>query len=394
MLSQLYLQLAEIKGPSIWMPTSATSENQVDGLLFFILWVTGFFIVFNAGLMVFFAIRYRQRSKQGASHGHTHNTAMELTWSILPAFILAIIFIWGFRGYMVMATPPANAYDIMVTGKKWVWDFQYPNGEYAPLDDATGMASLHVPAGQPVRLTLQSVDVLHSVFIPAMRVKKDVVPGRYNQLWFTAEFDAANAETIQVPTLEGDLVDVRVNIYDLFCTEYCGTDHSKMITKMYVYEQEDYDKWYVSMSIVPPSTPLVEHGKRLYSQCSTCHSLDGSAGTGPSWKDLYGATGHATSAGSLDVNDEYIYESIRNPGAKLADGYPNVMGAFASLSDRDIRAIIEYMKTISVHAEADADLTYGGLNPDGTLKSAEAEGEGDVEAETEGGEGEEAPAED
>ena len=170
--------LAEVKPQSTWFPTDASASNQVDGLAYFILIICGIFLVFNAGLMVFFAVRYRQQKKEGAASGATHNTALEIFWSVIPAFILAIIFIWGFRGFLVQATPPDNSYDIMVTGYKWGWDFTYPNGNNSRAEtredpktgnEKTMPPALHVPADQPVRLTLQSNDVLHSVFIVIIR---------------------------------------------------------------------------------------------------------------------------------------------------------------------------------------------------------------------------------
>jgi cytochrome c oxidase subunit 2 len=381
-----------VRPSTTWFPENASTDNNVDPLFYFIFWICAFFLVLNAGLMIYFAIRYRQRNKQGAAHGHTHNTAMEVTWSVIPAIILAIIFIWGFRGFLDMANPPqiAPEHEIAVNGYQWAWDFTYPNGETVK-GMGTDKPALHVPAGVPVRLTLTSSDVLHSVFIPAFRVKKDVVPGRVTQLWFEPVYDASR-ETVelQVPNPENDneKVTLRPNVYDLFCTEYCGQAHSLMITKVYVYSPEDYATWYASMSIISPDTKLVELGSNLYEQkCATCHTIDGSANTGPTWQNVYGST-RGTSAGAVLADDAYIIESIRNPGAKLVDGYGNNMSAFPNLTDREIRAIIEFMKTISDGAEANEDLTYGELNDDGTLKTeGEADGSGD------GAGGGDAPAE-
>lgn len=379
--------LTEVKDAGVWFPTDASASNQVDGLAYFILWICGFFLVFNAGLMVFFAVRYRQQKKAGAASGQTHNTALEVTWSVIPAFILAVIFIWGFRGFLVQATPPDNSYDVMVTGYKWGWDFTYPNGNNSrpEKDPETGdpMApALHVPAGQPVRLTLQSNDVIHSVFIPQLRVKKDCVPGRFNQMWFEAHFDEANATAVDLPQEDGSTVTVKRNTYDLFCTEYCGQNHSMMITKVYVYQPEDYEKWYASMSLIPNDTPLWELGQTIWAtQCSSCHSIDGSnTNNYPTWQNLYGKTGHGTSAGPVTVDDAYIIESIRNPAAKIATPYGNQMAAFPNLSDREIRGLIEFMKTVSDKAQENKDLTYGDLNLDGTTKDegGEAEEGGDA----------------
>lgn len=378
--------LADVQPKSTWFPIDASASNQVDGLAYFILVICGIFLVFNAGLMVYFAIRYRQQKKDGVAVGATHNTALEVTWSVIPAFILAIIFIWGFRGFLVQATPPENSYDIMVTGYKWGWDFTYPNGSNskAETDPETGNAmppALHVPANQPVRLTLQSNDVLHSVFIKQLRVKKDCVPGRFNQLWFEANFDDATAVDHYVSTETGDKIKVRRNVYDLFCTEYCGQNHSMMLAKVYVYQPEDYEKWYAGMTVTDPTTPLTKIGQTIWeTQCKACHSIDGASGTGPTWQNLFGDTGHKTSAGPVDVDKDYIIESIRNPGAKIVDGYGNNMAAFPNLSERELVGIIEFMKSISDKADADEDLTFGDLNLDGTLKT-EGDDAGDAESE-------------
>lgn len=383
--------LAEVKDSGIWFPTDASASNQVDGLAYFILIICGIFLVFNAGLMVFFAMRYRQQKKQGTATGATHNTALEVTWSVIPAFILAIIFIWGFRGFLHQSTPPDNSYDIMAIGKQWGWEFQYPNGHSAkswkrPGEELPDPIALHVPADRPVRLTLQSNDVLHSLFIPQLRVKKDVVPGRFNQMWFEAHWDdnPDNIKTRIVPTKSGEEVEVRYNVYDLFCTEYCGQDHSKMITKVYVYQQDDFEKWLAGDSLTDPKTPLVEVGKGIWAtQCASCHSVDGKAGTGPAWNELIGDPSHAIEGGTVVADADYIIESIVNPSAKLAKGYPNAMSSFATLDPREIAGVIEYMKTLSPTHYPDyaADKTWGDLNPDGTPTEGGAEEGGEETSE-------------
>ncbi|MFI4859475.1 MAG: c-type cytochrome [Phycisphaerales bacterium JB063] len=383
LLFNLLATTNSVKPKTLLFPENAATDTSVDGLFYFIFWISAFFLVLNAGLMIYFAMRYRQRNKEGAAHGHTHNTAMEVTWSVIPAFILAIIFIWGFRGFLRMANPPNidPQHEIAVTGKQWSWDFTYPNGETVK-GMGTDMAALHVPAGVPVRLSMRSTDVLHSVFIPAFRVKKDVVPGRVTQLWFEPVYDP-NAKTIALevpnPENENETITLHPNVYDFFCTEYCGTDHSAMVTKVYVYPPEQYDIWYASMTITAPGTPLIELGSNLYAQmCASCHTVDGGANTGPTWLNLYGSQ-RTTSAGGVEADDAYIIESIRNPSAKIVDGFANGMSAFPNLTDREVRALIEYMKSISDNAEANPDLTYGDLNPNGTLKEGVGEEAGEAE---------------
>ena len=391
MQTPFFITLAEVSGGGFWFPPDASASNQVDGLAYFILWICAFFLVFNAGLMVFFAVRYRQRKKEGSADGATHNTALEVTWSVIPAFILAIIFVWGFRNYLVMDTPPENAYDILVVGYRWGWQFHYEDGQQAkpwkrPGQKDPDPIALHVPANRPVRLTLQSNDVIHSVSIPQLRVKKDCVPGRYNQMWFQANWDEANAKTRMMATLSGEEVEIKYNVYDLFCTEYCGQDHSKMITKVYVYQQEDFDIWLAGNGLRGADEKLVDVGREVWaSQCKSCHSISGAAGQGPAWNNVIGDPNHKVASGTLVADEEYIWKSITNPGDELVQGYQNVMPSFASLDPREIRGVIEFMKTLSPDyypdeaAAGTTDATWGQYTPEGELIEGAGEGgeEGD-----------------
>jgi len=354
-----------------WFPENASTDRNVDPLFYFIFWICAFFLVLNAGLMIYFAIRYRQRNKEGAAHGETHNTAIEVTWSVIPAIILAIIFIWGFRGFLDMANPPniAPEHQIDVTARKWSWTFTYADGRTSR-DNA-----LHVPAGEPMRLVMRSEDVLHSAFIPAFRVKKDVVPGRITQLWFEAVYDpdadpkGGHIETVEF-VVDGETYPVTRNVYDFFCTEYCGTDHSEMITKVYVYDAAGYAIWQQANGQRNPNEPLVDVGQQIYeANCASCHSTDGSnTGTYPTWQNLYGYD-RDTSAGTVLADDDYLKESIRDPGAVIVNGYQNQMASFNTLTDREVRALIEYMKTLSDRGDApDEPIVWGQLNEDGTLK--------------------------
>ena len=371
-----------VKPPTMWFPENASTDNNVDPLFYFIFWICAFFLVLNAGLMIFFAIRYRQRDKAEVAHGQTHNTAMEVTWSVIPAFILAIIFIWGFRGFLNMSTPPNidPNYEIMVTGRQWNWDFTYANGSNSQ-DKA-----LHVPAGEAVRLTMRSEDVLHSVFIPAFRVKKDVVPGRIEQLWFEAKFDpdadGDRLETVQMLTEDGETHAVTRNVYDFFCTEYCGQDHSTMITKVYVYDTEGYAVWQRANSVRDPEKPAAEIGQEIYAaNCISCHSVDGSnTGTYPTWQNFYGYE-RSTDAGQVLADDAYIVESIRNPSSLIVNkpngsSYGNGMSPFGGLTDREIRCLIEYMKTLSDRGNPTRGLVWGQLGNDGTIKPEGEEADG------------------
>ena len=267
------------------------------------------------------------------------------------------IFFIGFKGFIIAKTVPDNAYQIDVTAAKWYWKFKYPNG--ATSDD------LYVPAGRPVKLVMRSEDVLHSFYIRDFRVKQDVVPGRYTSLWFQADN----------PT-EGQ------DFHHIFCTEFCGTGHSDMNRKVFVLPETEFDNWVVEqgrwLDKVSDDDLWWKAGPQLYRACASCHTLDGSVGTGPSWGN-YDGTGNVwerSKAGSThkidggknlgdiigtgkeyETPEGYLRESILNPGKHLVDPYGNVMPTFkGQLSDRGIQALIDMMKNLDK------------FNKDGTVK--------------------------
>ncbi|MEX1310786.1 MAG: cytochrome c oxidase subunit II, partial [Candidatus Sulfomarinibacteraceae bacterium] len=207
--------LPDDDGSSFWMPPQVSTVAQgVDWLFNFILAISVFFFLLIVVAMVIFVIKYRHREGQGAEESPSHNMALELTWTVIPLILVVVIFVFGFKGYLDMSTPPSNAYEILVEGQKWNWSFTYPNGY---ID-----SNLHVPVDRPIRLVMSSQDVIHSLYIPAFRVKMDVVPGRYAKAWFEA-------------TEPGE--------YDLFCAEYCGTSHSDMIAHVVVHPVGEFETW-------------------------------------------------------------------------------------------------------------------------------------------------------
>lgn len=316
--------LAQI-GSRVWMPDNVSNYgSEVDGLFSAIYWICVLMFVLILGWMILFVVRYRKRdgyvpNKQAPNH----STALELTWSIIPSFVVMGIFYFGFTGFLDMATPPSHAYEIQVIAKKWVWSFVYPNGY---ID-----SELHVPLDTPVRLVLQSDDVIHSCFIPAFRIKKDAVPGRYTKTWFKA-------------TKEGQ--------YNLFCAEYCGEQHSIMRTHVVVQKPAEFGAWLADAANFLNKMPPAEAGKKLYQTrgCAQCHTVDGNRSTGPSFKDLFGREEHFKDGSKLVVDEQYIHESILNPGAKVVASFENVMPTFkGQLKDSEITAIIMYFKSISSH---------------------------------------------
>lgn len=307
--------------PDVWMPLDASvTAADIDWLYMLMVWLS---VVFAAGIfaaMVYFVWKYKAPHRRKNTHAEPssdHNTTLEITWSIIPLFIVIALFVWGFKGFVNLRTPPKGAMEIQVTGQKWKWLFEYPHGA----EDA-----LHVPVDRPVRVVLHSVDVLHSLFIPNFRVKMDAVPGRYTDLWFQA---------------------TKVGEFPIFCAEYCGTSHSDMITRVVVHEPGGYEKWLDEMKRKSEDMPLPELGKLVYEKqgCAVCHSIDGTPRIGPTWKGLFGKQESFVDGSSLTADENYLRESITDPTAKVVVNYPPSM-PLTKLSDRQITGVIEYIKTL------------------------------------------------
>jgi len=309
-------------GVSSMLPVEASrTAPEVDSVFAFIFWICLAFFVLIVALTVLFVVKYRRRpGREEAEPSAHHNLALELTWSVIPTLLVIVMFVFGFRAYLDMATPPADAYEIQVTAQKWKWSFTYPNGY---VDD-----TLHVPLDRPVRLVMSSVDVIHSLYVPAFRIKQDVVPGRYATEWFQA-------------TRRGE--------FPLFCAEYCGTGHSSMLSTVVVQPEEAFTKWLERASDFLNILPPVEAGRKLYTVrgCAQCHSTDGSPKVGPSFKGLFGSVQTLSSGQKITVDENYIRESILEPAAKVVAGYEPVMPTFQGrLKDKEISAIITYIKSL------------------------------------------------
>ena len=305
---------------SFWFPPQAsTTAATVDWVYYFIYWICVFFTVLILAAALWFVFAFRSK-KSAPAAAAAHNTALEITWTVVPGILCVFIFYFGLTGYMDTRTAPDDSYEIHVTGQKWFWTFTYPNGAITP--------ELHIPAHRPVRLIMTSNDVLHSFFIPAFRTKQDVVPGRYTEEWFEA-------------TETGE--------FQVFCTEYCGTKHSEMLTKTFVHEQDDFDKWLAKAGDVHEGHTPAEAGEILTKQrgCLACHSLDGSKAIGPTWKGIWGRSEQLSDGSSVKVDENYVRTSILQPQSQIVAGYPGSMPTFqGQLKDRDITAIIEYFKTL------------------------------------------------
>lgn len=320
--------LAKLDEPagSFWMPPQASSSAQnVDTLFYFILGLSAFFFTMIVAAIVLFSFRYRKRHEGQRTAGIEGSRTLEIAWSVIPALILVVIFVWGFRDYLNLAVPPAGAIDVRVLAQKWSWSFTYPKHGVTVSGKIEGNVDdpFVVPVGRPVKLTMSSKDVIHSFYVPAFRVKKDVVPNRYSVIWFQAEQEG---------------------VYDVMCAEYCGTGHSTMLAKIKVVPEGDYERW-LQTAGGPPD------GSKLFVQkgCNACHSLttDGKGLPGPPLAGKYGKTETLADGSQVTVDDNYVRESIMQPNAKVVKGYSPVMPTFAGqLSDEQINALIDYIKSL------------------------------------------------
>lgn len=302
-------------------PAKSTLAAETDALFNFIHLVSFILLIGITIAIVYFAWKYRRRSENDVTPVITHNSKLEITWSVIPLILVIIVFGWGLRGYMNSATPPADSYEIRVVGKSWLWEFHYNTG-YVSVNE------LHVPVNRPVKLIMSSDDVIHSLYIPDFRVKKDVLPNRYTSLWFEA-------------TETGESI--------VFCTEYCGNAHSNMMATTVVHEQEDFETWLATAGSADDNMDPIELGEQLVSRnaCNTCHSVDGTELQGPSYLGIWGTEREMESGETVTVDENYIRESILDPNAKIVRGYQPVMPTYAgTLNDRQIDAIIEYIKTL------------------------------------------------
>jgi cytochrome c oxidase subunit 2 len=300
-----------------------------------ILWICIVFFVPIVIAMGYFMWVYRERPGYRGSPEALHNTAIEITWTVVPTIVVVWVFWEGAMGYLDMARIPKGTVDVNVTAKKWQWAFKYENGgehDVIPVENSSvkELPLLVLPVDRDIKMIMRSDDVLHSFYIPAFRAKRDVVPGRYNYMWFHT-------------TKEG--------LYDLFCTEYCGDNHSQMNAKVKVVSQEEYKKA-LDKAIQEPEDPLAR-GQLLYKRqgCSTCHNAgaEGASGPGPSYNGSWGKPVQLESGAEVAFDENYVRESILNPQAKARKGYGKAspMNSYAGkLKDDQIDALITFIKSL------------------------------------------------
>ncbi|HSL24110.1 MAG TPA: cytochrome c oxidase subunit II [Vicinamibacterales bacterium] len=298
---------------------ASTHAGDVDTLYFFLVAVSAFFTILIASLVAFFAIRYRRRHAGEVGAGITGSHSLELLWTIIPLGITMVMFFWGAGVYFNMFRAPRGAMEIQIVGKQWMWKVQHPDGRRE-------INELHIPVGRPVKLVMGSEDVIHSFFIPAFRTKMDVVPGKTTNVWFQA---------------------TKAGRFHLFCTEYCGLNHSGMIGSIVAMEPEDFQAWLAGGTGADASP--AQAGEKLFADlaCNTCHTGDAQA-RGPVLNGLFGRTVQLQDGSTVVADETYIRESILNPQAKIAAGFQPLMPTFQGMvTEEQILQLIAYIRSLA-----------------------------------------------
>ena len=307
-----------IFGIPIFPEQASVFAKDVDALYFFLLSTCALFAIGVSIAVIWLGIKYHKTHDGQIGARIEGNLPLELLWSVIPTIIAMFMFGWGASVYYHLRRPPDEALHIYAVGKQWMWKFQHLEGQRE-------INELHLPAGQPVKVTISSEDVLHSYFIPEFRVKADVVPGRYNVLWFTA---------------------TKPGTYKLFCAEYCGTKHSGMIGSVIAMEPENFQNWLAGGAA---SESPVAAGEKLFQDlaCSTCHTNDAQA-RGPVLTNLFGQQVQLQNGGTALADEAYIRESIVSPQAKVVAGFQPIMPTFQGLvSEEQLLQLIAYVKSLS-----------------------------------------------
>jgi len=305
-------------------PEAASSiAHEVDLLYFFILAVCSFFAVLVSALVVYFAVKYRRRHPDEVGADIHGSIALELLWTVIPFVLAMVMFVWGADVFFRIARPPADAMEVFVVGKQWMWKVQHPDG-------VREINELHVPINRNVKITLGSEDVLHDYYIPAFRVKMDAVPGKLTTMWFRA---------------------TKAGTYQIFCAEYCGTQHSGMIGHVIAMEEQDYEAWLAGGR---STGTAVENGERLFTDlaCITCHKTD-TSGRGPVLAGVFGNEVELMDGRRVVADENYLRESIVNPQAKVVRGFQPIMPTFqGTVSEENLMQLIAYIKTLKPAAPA------------------------------------------
>jgi cytochrome c oxidase subunit II len=327
---------------SLYPPQASKIAPQADALFFFMVLVSLIGLTIVVLLVTAFSIMYRQK-KNPVPIQIEGSTMLEATWTIIPLGLFLIMFVWGALIYFRVYTPPANAMNIYVVGKQWMWKAEHPGGQHE-------INSLHIPTGRPVQLTLISQDVFHSFSIPAFRVKREAIPGRYTTVWFEA-------------TTPGT--------YHLFCTQYCGTDHSHMVGDIVVLTPDDYKRWLAGST---SGSSLAQNGERLFSSlsCSACHNTRPDA-RGPNLANVYGSKLTLANGRSQLADEAFIRDAILNPSQHVTQGYAPIMPTYqGQVSEDGVIALVEYIKQLNSDYRIQQTTTTTTLLPESEGKTTPA----------------------
>ncbi|HUP44273.1 MAG TPA: cytochrome c oxidase subunit II [Thermoanaerobaculia bacterium] len=295
---------------------ASTVAGSVDTLYIFLVLLTGGVSLLIWIAVFYFAIRYRRRPDNELAEEIEPPVFLEMAWIIIPTIIFIGIFVWGAVVFYRMQRPPDDALEVYATGRQWMWKFQHPSGQRE-------INTLHVPVGRPVKITMASEDVVHSLWFPAFRVKRDVIPSRYVTMWFQA---------------------TKVGTFHIFCAEYCGTEHSGMIGSVIVMEPTAYQQWLAG----GPEGSMASQGEKVFQKfaCDTCHTGEATA-RGPVLAGLFGRQVMLTTGQIVTADENYIRESILNPQAKIASGFQPIMPTFqGQASEEDLLKLLAYIKSL------------------------------------------------
>jgi cytochrome c oxidase subunit II len=303
---------------TVWLPEAAsTIAPEVDALFYFVFWTS---VVLFAGVVagiIYYAWKYRRKDPHFVPAAFHPSAMIETASIVIPTILVLVVFTWGFKVFVKMYAAPPDSYEITVRATQWAWQFDYNTG-------ASSTNELHVPIGRPVKLNMSATDVLHSFFVPDFRIKHDVLPNRYTSVWFQVD---------------------KSGTYQIYCTEYCGTAHSSMLANLVAEPEAEFQQWLSDQNA--DRTPE-ELGEQVFTQCIACHTVDGSAGVGPTLLGVFGSSRALADGSTVTADENYLRQSILDPASQVVEGFPPAMpGIYSGLLDaQQLDGLIAYLKTL------------------------------------------------
>lgn len=329
----------------LFPPEASQLAPEADALFFFLVLISLVGLTLVVLIIVGFSVLY-SKNRHPEAVQIEGSTLLETTWTIIPLGLFLIVFVWGALIYFRVYTPPANAMNIYVVGKQWMWKVEHPGGQHE-------IDALHIPTGVPIQVTLISQDVFHSFSIPAFRVKREAIPGRYTTMWFEA---------------------TKVGTYHMFCTQYCGTNHSQMIGWVYVMTPDDYKKWLANST---SGVSLAQNGERLFASlsCNACHNTRPDA-RGPNLVGVYGSQLTLQNGESVTADDAYLRQAILDPAQHVTQGYTPIMPTYqGQISEDGVIALVEYIKNLQSDYRLQQTLNTSDIPPQVEEKAGSTAGQ-------------------